>query len=152
MYLSHQQFPASFCHFIHLIKKRNVHIEKDNKKDPYIRVKARQCAIFTGAWPTIVAAEVLNFCVRYGYRCLHFAFITGSFWGYPSKPNNSLSCLSSWLSPRPISINLLHTSLCFHTWPIYLVVFKGSYFLRMGDLILEGASRLDAFSAYPFPT
>jgi predicted TIM-barrel fold metal-dependent hydrolase len=37
--------------------------------------------------------------------------------------------------------------------PIYLVVFKGSYSLKvMGNLILRGASRLDAFSVYPFQT
>ena len=59
---------------------------------------------------------------------------------------------TSWLSPRPISDSQLHTLLCFHLCPIYLVVFKGSYYLRMGYLILRGASRLDAFSVYPFPT
>ena len=31
------------------------------------------------------------------------------------------------LSPRPISNSQLHTLLCFHLCPIYLVVFKGSY-------------------------
>ena len=40
----------------------------------------------------------------------------------------------------------------FHPHPIYLVVFKGSYCLRMGKLILGLASRLDAFSVYPIPT
>ena len=55
----------------------------------------------------------------------------------PSKLNNSW-LVSLWLSPRPISISQLHVSLHFHLWPIYLVVFKGSYFVwRMGDLILE---------------
>ena len=39
--------------------------------------KNRQRAIFTGASPTIFAAEVLNFCVRHGNRCFHFAIITG---------------------------------------------------------------------------
>ena len=53
-------------------------------------------------------------------------------------------------SPRPISSSQLHTLLHFHLCPIYLVVFKGSYFFRMGYLILRGASRLDAFSVYPF--
>ena len=57
-----------------------------------------------------------------------------------------------WLSLRPISISQLHALLHFHLWPIYLVVFKGSYRFRMGYLILRGASRLDAFSVYPFPT
>ena len=56
-----------------------------------------------------------------------------------------------WLCPRPISNSQLHALLHFHLCPIYLVVFKGSYYLRMGYLILRGASRLDAFSVYPFP-
>ena len=62
-------------------------------------------------------------------------------------PNLSLL----WLCPRPISNSQLHVLPHFHLCPIYLVVFKGSYFRRMGDLILRGASRLDAFSVYPFP-
>ena len=57
-----------------------------------------------------------------------------------------------WSSPRPISNSQLHTLLCFHLCPIYLVVFKGSYCFHMGYLILRGASRLDAFSVYPVPT
>ena len=60
--------------------------------------------------------------------------------------------LRFWSSPRPISNSQLHTLLHFHLCPIYLVVFKGSYFFRMGYLILRGASRLDAFSVYPFRT
>ena len=56
----------------------------------------------------------------------------------------------SWISPRPISNSQLRTLLHFHLCPIYLVVFKGVYFFRMGYLILRGASRLDAFSVYPF--
>ena len=38
--------------------------------------------------------------------------------------------------------------------PINLVVFEGSlgYLKYQGDLILGGASRLDAFSGYPFHT
>lgn len=57
-----------------------------------------------------------------------------------------------WSSPRPISNNQLHALLHFHLCPIHLVVFKGSYCFRMGYLILRGASRLDAFSVYPFQT
>ena len=55
-----------------------------------------------------------------------------------------------WSSPHPISNSQLHALLHFHLCPIYLVVFKGVYFFRMGYLILRGASRLDAFSVYPF--
>ena len=58
--------------------------------------------------------------------------------------------LEFWLSPRPISIRQLHALLHFHLEPINLVVYKGSYIL--GNLILRGASRLDAFSAYPLRT
>ena len=75
----------------------------------------------------------------------------------PSKPhtvNTFHPCFPnhSWSSLRPISDSQLHTLLHFHLCPIYLVVFKGSYCFRMGYLILRGASRLDAFSVYPFPT
>ena len=45
--------------------------------------------------------------------------------------------ITFWLSPRPISNSQLHVLLRFHLCPIYLVVFKGSYYFRMGDLILE---------------
>ena len=57
------------------------------------------------------------------------------------------------ISPRAISIGPLRTSLLFHFQPIYLIISQGSYFLKeMGNLILRGASHLDAFSVYPVPT
>ena len=62
-----------------------------------------------------------------------------------------LACLLR-LCPRPISNSQLHALLHFHLCPIYLILSKGSYFFRMGYLILRGASRLDAFSVYPFQT
>ena len=71
-------------------------------------------------------------------------------------PNTTIFCKTFVLhfrsSPRPISNSQLHALRHFHPCPIYLVVFKGSYFFRMGYLILRGASRLDAFSVYPVPT
>ena len=70
----------------------------------------------------------------------------------PSTALRPAAFFAFWSSPRPISNSQLHTLPCFHLCPIYLVVFKGSYFFRMGYLILRGASRLDAFSVYPFPT
>ena len=75
----------------------------------------------------------------------------------PSNPNNETFSPSPrqfllWPSARSISIGQLHALLHFHPCPIYLVVFKGSYFFRMGVLISRGASRLDAFSVYPFRT
>ena len=57
------------------------------------------------------------------------------------------------LNPQSISTGLLNVSLHFHFQPINHVVFMGFYLLiAMGKLILEGASRLDAFSVYPFRT
>ena len=88
----------------------------------------------------------------YTFKTAHWISSTSIF--HPSG-NNFLFYLSLtitfWLSPRPISNSQLHALLHFHLCPIYLVVFKGSYYLRMGYLILRGASRLDAFSVYPVP-
>ena len=54
-------------------------------------------------------------------------------------------------SPRPISTGLLTALLRLHSRPINLVVYQGSYSLKgMGELISRLASRLDAFSGYPF--
>src|SRR5437588_85998 len=57
------------------------------------------------------------------------------------------------VSPRPISTGQLHTLRCFHFRPINPVVLLGALTHGgVGDLILERASRLDAFSGYPFRT
>ena len=54
-------------------------------------------------------------------------------------------------SPRPISTGRLNTLPCVHLRPINLVVYQGPYPVNpVGDLISRQASRLDAFSAYPF--
>jgi len=57
---------------------------------------------------------------------------------------------------RPISTSKLNAFPHLHTWPINLVVFKGSSVkyvsILKGYLILRSASRLDAFSGYPFRT
>ena len=60
--------------------------------------------------------------------------------------------LRFWSSPQTISNSQLHMLPCFHLCPIYLVLFKGFYSFRMGYLISGWASRLDAFSVYPFRT
>ena len=75
----------------------------------------------------------------------------------PSKPNRD-ECLSSRLirlhkflfrsSPRAICTDQLNVLPHLHFRPIYDVVFISSYSFRMGDLILGGVSRLDAFSVY----
>ena len=84
------------------------------------RVKKRQKK-GTGSlllWPlrTIVAVMMLNFCVRYGYRCVHHAIATRSFEQIAQNWIISLYSNSnpSRLSPRPISIIQLNISLCLH--------------------------------------
>ena len=68
---------------------------------------------------------------------------------HPSMSKN----FRPWSSLRPISNSQLHTLLYFHPCPINLVVSKGSLgILFRGILISGGASRLDAFSVYPFRT
>ena len=46
----------------------------------------------------------------------------------------SIQPTTFWLSPRPISNSQLHTLPYFHLCPIYLVVFKGSYYLTEWDI------------------
>src|ERR1700730_16396337 len=54
-------------------------------------------------------------------------------------------------SPRPISTGRRNTLLCLHLRPINVVVYQRPYLVDpVGNLILERASHLDAFSAYPF--
>src|SRR5690606_20804280 len=58
-----------------------------------------------------------------------------------------------WSSPRPISTSRLSTLLCLHVWPINPVVCWGPYpLVWVGDVVLKRASRLGAFSGYPFRT
>ena len=65
---------------------------------------------------------------------------------------NEIECLKE-SSPRLISTALLNTLLRLHMQPINLVVSQESYPVNpVGDLILRGASRLDAFSGYPVRT
>ena len=79
---------------------------------------------------------------------------------YASLPKRVLAIYSSFCfakmlrsSPRAISTGQLHTLLHFHLRPINLVVFQDPYQLNaVGNLILKGASRLDAFSVYPVRT
>ena len=69
------------------------------------------------------------------------------------KQDNVIFIKSLGLNPQFISTSPLNVSLHFHFQPINQIVYLGFYLLIvMGKLILEGASRLDAFSVYPFRT
>ena len=62
-----------------------------------------------------------------------------------------LTCLVR-SNPRTVSIGHLNALLHLQLQPINLIVSKGSYSFRMGNLILWSASRLDAFSVYQIRT
>ena len=61
------------------------------------------------------------------------------------------SCLALRSSPHPISNSQLHASLHFHLCPIYLVVFKGVYFLSNGTSHLEGGFTLRCLQRLSLP-
>ena len=113
--------------------------------------------------------RTLNCCVRNGNRWNRPGIITALMSVVHSKLDrrNSLQigceipfdqgkrCALSInkSSPRPISTGQLHALPHFYAQPIYLVFCKGSYSLiEMRYFISGRASRLDAFSVYPFRT
>ena len=107
---------------------------------------------------SIIGAERLNFRVRNGNGCLPAAMATEICCQRASPMKAPLPeelhseherrCRSS---PRPISTGRLNTLPCLHLRPINVVVWPRALpGYPVGDLILEQASRLDAFSAYPF--
>ena len=57
----------------------------------------------------------------------------------------------AWLSPRPISTYQLNALLHLHLKPIYLVVFKGSYYLTVGISHLEGGFTLRCLQRLSLP-
>jgi hypothetical protein len=116
-----------------------------------------------------IGAEGLSFRVRNETGRFPFAMTTETLWsclerehlGRRRDDRNSGTAqwtlthanLCCWLSPRPISTGRLHALPHFHLRPINPVVYWGPYQVNpVGDLILKQASRLDAFSGYPFRT
>ena len=78
--------------------------------------------------PSIIGTTELNYCVRYGYRCVLCVIITEFL---NTTYSHLLSILINspilWSSPRPISIGQLNTLLHLHLRPINHVVYMGSY-------------------------
>ena len=130
-----------------------------------------------------IGAEALNCRVRYGIGCFHFAWSTrySGLKLYLSLLSEIFSnaLLYQWILLQYsslltvfrydrshkqgktkiklyefISITRLNTSLCFHLWPINLVIFQEILYeqAHKNCLILGLASRLDAFSGYPTRT
>ncbi len=105
-----------------------------------------------------IGATALNGRVRNGIGCFARAMTTKPRkprGGRCSKPSilscvrlliRSLSSTGSNQAYRAISTGQLSTLPCLHLRPIDVVVYHGP----QGYLVLRGASRLDAFSGYPF--
>jgi hypothetical protein len=102
-----------------------------------------------GIPPSTIGAGGLNFRVR-----------NGNGWDPSAMATEELVLLGNSIastnmvvdpSPRPISTGRLNTLPCVHLRPINVMVCHGPYLVDpVGNLILERASHLDAFSAYPF--
>ncbi len=112
--------------------------------------------------PSTIGAGGLNFRVRNGNGwdpsamateiCCQVSAARGSD-PWRSSLQNSIASTSTSVdpSPRPISTGRLNTLLCVHLRPINVMVYHGPYLVDpVGNLILERASYLDAFSTYPF--
>ncbi len=123
------------------------------------RLFRRRPTLPGGNPPSTIGAGRLNFRVREGNGCDSAAMATGNPAHYNgARPFGRSPCETSIAStgkvvpsPRPISTGRLNTLLCVHLRPINVVVYHGPYQVNpVGNLILERASHLDAFSAYPF--
>ena len=78
------------------------------------------------------------------------AIVVRAQWRLPTLLRAIGSALWKGASPRPISTGQLNTLPCLHLRPIKQVVFLRPYPVNpVRGLVLGGASRLDAFSAYP---
>ena len=112
--------------------------------------------------PSTIGAGGLNFRVRNGNGCDPTAMATeiccqgtgssakaGAYWSLKNSIASTNIIVNP--SPRPISTGRLNVLPRVHLRPINVVVYHGPYQVDpVGDLILERASHLDAFSAYLF--
>ena len=128
--------------------------------DPFL--VNQQLPILPGRFqPSTFGVCELNYRVRHGYGCILTAIATESLRVsvlsklyrrkvFPKGSRHLVALVKFKLRPRPISTASLQPLRAFHSQPINLIVFKGSYSLLMRSLISGRASRLDAFSVYPF--
>ncbi len=109
--------------------------------------------------PSTIGAGGLNFRVRNGNGCDPSAIATETCCQRRRPQRGRCSsrtpqrARTSFVdpSPRPISTGRLNMLPCVHLRPINVIVYHGPYLVDpVGNLILERASHLDAFSAYPF--
>ena len=74
----------------------NKNISQKQKKGISTDIPERTGSLLFSQLPTIFAVMMLNFCVRYGYRCVHHAITTRSLLNAAhSKLNSNLIYLNS---------------------------------------------------------
>ena len=133
---------------------RSVTVRDTPRRGPHSKNRRRP-TLPGGCPPSTIGAERLNCSVRNGKRCFPLAMRHRNFarrprWSLKTAQGRKVSNKYP-SSPRPISTGRLSALLRLHRRPINLVVYQGSYSLKgMGELISRTASRLDAFSGYPF--
>ena len=129
------------------------------------RGDVRRCPTLPQGLPcSTIGAGGLNFRVRNGSGCFPFAMAAVTLWSYglpavTREPHSGREpCMRArdrvWgQAARPVSTGQLHALRRFHFRPINPVVCWGPYQVDPeGGFILRRASRLDAFSGYPFQT
>ena len=129
------------------------------KRGPFVEIRRRP-TLPGGIPPSTIGAGGLNFRVRKGYGCdptakaTEICFKRGAPIG--AQPFETSIASTNFIvnpSPRAISTGQLNMLPCLHFRPINVMVSHGPYLVDpVGNLILERASHLDAFSAYPFRT
>ena len=84
-----------------------------------------------------LSRNILSYYIAKASKEFIFENFLNRYFLVPSKLHTVTFHLSepTRSSLRPISIRQLHTLLHFHLGPIYLVVFKGSYRLIVGDIL-----------------
>ena len=101
-----------------------------------------------------IGAEELNFCVRNGNRWDLFAMATNISILVTIEQQGSFGLQKDMVKPHGSLVSV--SSMCCHTSTSDLSTLSSSTSLQVafatGYLILEGASRLDAFSGYPCRT
>ena len=117
-----------------------------------VKVSLSDCILYnqnciSSVFKHILRITSLNFVSLVSHIAKVCSFLTHLFASYYSHIFEK-KLLIVRLSPRPISTSQLHALLHFHSLPIYHLFLMGSYYLRMGYLILRLASCLDAFSTY----
>ena len=152
---SHQRFwrPLSY----HLTNPLNIMFfkEKVHKYSVLKSIFIFSCTFRTPHRDDFHLPPIFNLHLLHVFSCLLFMPSSSCLrqWIPVFSLNHPNLSRSSFLriSPRPISIRQLNALLHLHPGPIYLVVFKGSYFFMNGISYLEGGFTLRCLQRLSLP-